>query len=175
MSDVDKKIQQVLDKENILEAEDDLILESINALRDRLTAPTGMTITQLNSRHKENSMSTTPVPPVTPGTPAGGTSTFAMAYTPTGSVAPSGTTQTWTVDDTADITLTPSADGTTCSATCVASPAATSYNLTCTSSYTPPGAPTPISPISAMLNVPIGAAPPPPVVLPTGMTITQTS
>jgi len=102
-------------------------------------------------------------------TPAGGTSTFAQAYTPAGSVAPAGTTQTWTVDDTADITLTPSADGTTCQATCVTKPIGTSYNLTCTSSYTPPGAPTPIS---ATINVPITAAPP---VTPTGMTITQTS
>jgi hypothetical protein len=99
-------------------------------------------------------------------TPAGGTSTFQFTYTPAGSVPPSGTTGTWSVDDTADITMTP--NGQSVSATCVASPTGTSYNLTFTSSYTPPGAPTPIS---ATLNVPIVPVTP----LPTGGSITQTS
>jgi len=102
-------------------------------------------------------------------TPAGGTSVFQELPTPTGSIFPTGTTFTWTVDDTADITLTPSTDGTQVTAVCVATPTGTAYNLTCTSSYTPPGAPTPIS---ATLNVAITAAPP---VTPTGMTISQLS
>jgi len=102
-------------------------------------------------------------------TQAGGTSVFQEVPTPPGSIWPSGTTFTWTVDDTADISLTPSSDGTQVTATCVASPTGTSYNLTCTSSYTPPGAPTPIS---ATLNVPIVPAPPP---TPTGMQISQVS
>lgn len=101
-------------------------------------------------------------------TPAGGTSIFQEVPTPAGSVFPTGTTFSWTVDDTADITLSPSPDGTQVKATCVASPAATSYNLTCTSSYTPPGAPTPIS---ATLNVAIVVTTP----TPTGMVINQVS
>lgn len=102
-------------------------------------------------------------------TPAGGTSVFQEVPTPTGSVFPAGTTFTWTVDDVADITLAPSADGTQVTATCSATPAGTSYNLTCTSSYTPPGAPTPIS---ATINVAIVPSTPP---TPTGMTISQIS
>ena len=101
-------------------------------------------------------------------TVAGGTSVFQEVPTPTGSVFPAGTTNTWTVDDTADITLTPSTDTTQCTAVCVAAPTGTSYNLTCTSSYTPPGAPTPIS---ATLNVAIISGVP----TPTGMTINQLS
>jgi hypothetical protein len=131
------------------------LLDIIHLLRATLIYPRGMQIKFV----QENQMST----------PAGGTSVFQEVPTPAGSVFPSGTTFTWTVDDTADITLTPTSDGTGVTAVCVASPAATSYNLTCTSSYTPPGAPTPIS---ATLNVPITAAPP---VTPTGMTINQTS
>jgi hypothetical protein len=130
------------------------LLEIIHLLRATLIYPKGMKIV-----FEENEMST----------PAGGTSTFTEAPTPAGSVFPAGTTFTWTVDDTADITLTPTADGTGVSAACAASPTGTSYNLTCTSSYTPPGAPTPIS---ATLNVPITAAAP---TNPTGMTITQNS
>jgi hypothetical protein len=105
-------------------------------------------------------------------TPAGGTSTFQFSYTPTGSIPPAGTTVSWSVDDTADISLAPNpvapTDTTQVQATCVASPAQTSYNLTATSTYTPPGAPTPIS---ATLNVAIIVTPP----LPTGGLITQTS
>lgn len=102
-------------------------------------------------------------------TPAGGSSVFQEVPTPQGSVFPAGTTFTWTVDDTADISLAPSADGTQVTATCVAAPAATSYNLTVTSSFSPPGAPTPVS---ATLNVAIVPSAPP---TPTGMTINQLS
>jgi len=100
-------------------------------------------------------------------TQVGTTSNFQWAYTPAGSVPPTGTTLSWTVDVT-DIALTPSADGLTCQAAVPATETATAYNLTCTSSYTPPGAPTPIS---FTLNVPILPA----VVLPNGGVITQTS
>lgn len=101
-------------------------------------------------------------------TVAGTSSLFQEAYTPYGSVPPSGTTQSWTVD-VADITLTPSSDGTQCQVDVPAAETATSYNLTCTSSYTPPGAPTPIS---ATVNVAITPSTPP---TPTGMEITQIS
>jgi hypothetical protein len=100
-------------------------------------------------------------------TPAGGTSVFQEVPTPSGSQFPAGTTFTWTVDDTADITLTP--NGTQVTVVCVANPTGTSYNLTCTSSFTPPGAPTPIS---ATVNVAIIPATPP---TPTGMQINQLS
>jgi hypothetical protein len=101
-------------------------------------------------------------------TQAGGTSTFQEVPTPSGSVFPAGTTFEWSVDDTADITLTPSPDGTQVTAVCVASPTGTSYNLTCQSSYVPPGASTGIS---ATLNVAIVTTPS----APTGMTINQLS
>jgi hypothetical protein len=153
------------------QAELDLVLENehlTQALAQRIIglilqahSPTGMTITQLNSRTRStNAMST----------PAGGTSNFQMAYTPAGSVPPVGTTQAWTVDDTADITLAPSADGTTCTATCVATPTGTSYNLTCTSSYTAVGA---TAPLSTTVNVTI--VPSTGGNLPTGISITQLS
>ena len=119
--------------------------------------PTGLEIRQLFPLEK-NKMST----------PAGGTSVFQEVPTPQGAIFPSGTKFTWSVDDTADITLTPSADGTQVQAACVASPTGTSYNLTCTSDYTPPGAPTPVS---ATVNVAIIPANP----APTGMTINQLS
>ena len=158
MSDIEKRLDKIEAKENILIAEDDLILERVDRILNLLQAklPTGMRINQLT---EERHMST----------PAGGSSVFQEVPTPTGSVWPSGTTFTWSVDDTADITLSPSPDGTEVTATCVPSPTGTSYNLTCTSSYTPPGATTPIS---ATVNVPI--LPPPPVT-PTGMVINQLS
>ena len=102
-------------------------------------------------------------------TAIGGTSVFQEVPTPDKSVFPDGTTFSWTVDNTADITLTPSSDGTQVSAKCVDAPTGTSYNLTCTSSYTPPGAPTPVS---ATINIPIVPAPP---TTPTGMVINQLS
>lgn len=102
-------------------------------------------------------------------TQAGGTSVFQEVPDPQGSAFPAGTTFTWSVDDTADISLAPSADGTQVTATCVPSPTGTSYNLTCTSSFTPPGA---ASPLSATLNVAIEPAATP---TPTGMTINQLS
>ena len=108
-------------------------------------------------------------------TPAGGTSVFQEVPTPTGSQFPTGTTFTWSVDDTADITLAPytpaggtSPDPTYIQATCVANPTGTSYNLTCQSSYIPPGATTGIS---QTINVPIII----PAQNPTGMAINQIS
>ena len=160
-------IQRGQHQQSELEAGILIVLEDIRDILQR--APTGIRITQLSTMHEFNYVfQYNPQGDDNMSTPAGGTSTFQMAYTPVGSVAPAGTTQTWTVDDTADITLTPSPDGTQCTAVCSASPTGTSYNLTCTSSYTPPGATTPIS---ATINVPIVTVPP----APTGMTITQLS
>ena len=147
-----ERLRQIEAKLNQLLAEQDLILERENQILNLLTRPTGGIIKLLGDH-----MSTV----------AGTTSNFQFAYTPAGSVAPQGTTQTWTVDVT-DISLTPSADGFTCQAAVPATETATAYNLTCTSSYTPPGATTPIS---FTINTPITPA----VVLPTGGTITQLS
>ena len=152
----DGKLERKLD---VILAELDIVLEREDTILQLLRArnlPSSMTINQLNSR-------STPM-----STPAGGSSVFQEVPTPVGSIFPTGTTFSWTVDDTADISLTPTPDGTQCTATCVATPTGTNYNLTCTSSYTPPGAPTPIS---VTLNVPITPA----VILPTGATIVQLS
>ena len=147
-----ERLREIEAKLNQLLAEQDLILERENQILNWLTRPTGGVIKILGDH-----MSTV----------AGTSSNFQFAYTPAGSIPPAGTTQTWTVDVT-DITLTPSADGFTCQAAVPASETATAYNLTCTSSYTPPGATTPIS---FTINVPITPA----VVLPTGGVITQLS
>jgi hypothetical protein len=155
--DIRKELEEIEAQQNAQTAELDLILERVNEVLNSLRHfPTGMVINQINSGS------------LTMSTPAGGTSVFQEVPTPLGSVFPTGTTFTWTVDDTADISLVPSSDGTQVTATCVASPTGTSYNLTCTSSYTPPGAPTPIS---ATVNVAIVVTPP----APTGMTINQVS
>jgi hypothetical protein len=125
-----------------------------------LKEPFGMVIKQIK---KGDNMAIT-------GTPAGGTSTFQEVPTPAGAVFPAGTTFVWTVDDTADISLTPSTDGTQCSTACSATPTGTSYNLTCTSNFTPTGA---TAPASGTVNVPIlpGSA----TTTPTGLTINQLS
>jgi hypothetical protein len=127
--------------------------------------PTGLIIREINNLHRYFDQEGREIM----STPAGGTSTFQEVPTPAGSVFPAGTTFTWSVDDTADISLVPSTDGTQVTATCVATPAATSYNLTCQSSYVPPGATTGIS---ATLNVAIVPAAP---ALPTAMIINQLS
>lgn len=146
-----ERLKRIEEKENLILVEERQIL---NLLKAHL--PTGMVIHQINSRSFIVS------------TPAGGSSVFQEVPTPAGSQFPAGTTFSWTVDDTADISLAPSTDGTQVTATCVATPTGTSYNLTCTSSFTPPGAPTPVS---ATINVAIIVGTP----TPTGMTINQLS
>lgn len=156
LEELEAQVAATTARVNITVATTDMILQRANRILYLLlqrNTPTGMVINQIGG----NSVSTQ----------VGTTSNFQEFYTPTGSVPPAGTTQTWTVDVT-DITLTPSTDGTTCQAAVPAAETATSYNLTCTSSFTPAGATTPIS---ATLNVPILPA----VILPTGMAITQLS
>jgi hypothetical protein len=121
--------------------------------------PTGISIQQLQGEFFM------PITGVTPG----GTNTFGEVPTPSGSAFPAGTTFTWSVDDTADISLTPSSSGTSVATACSATPTQTSFNLTCTSNYTPVGAQ---GPVAATVNVPILAVTPP---TPTGMTINQLS
>jgi hypothetical protein len=127
--------------------------------------PNGLRILQRFRQHKYYNSSGEIIMSTTAGT----SSVFQEVPTPTGTAFPTGTTFVWSVDDMADISLTPSTDGTQCTATCVASPAQTSYNLTCVSSYTPAGG---TAPLSATLNVAIVAATLP---TPTGMQINQLS
>lgn len=139
-----------------------LLKELVAGLRQLLqfleNRPTAIAIYQLEGGNMN---------PIT-GTVAGtSTSSFGEAPTPTGSAFPAGTTFTWTVDDTADISLTPSASGTSVAVACSATPTQTSYNLTCTSSYTPTGA---SAPLAVTANVPILPAS---ATTPTGMTIGQ--
>jgi hypothetical protein len=151
--DIKHELEEIERRLDAQQSELDLILERVDEVLNTIRKlPTGGFIDILGG---------------TMSTLAGSSSTFQFAYTPTGSVAPTGTTQSWTVD-VADITLTPSPDGFTCTAAVPAGETATSYNLTCTSSFVPAGAPTPIS---ATLNVPITVAVP----LPTGGVITQTA
>jgi hypothetical protein len=146
------RFQIFLEGETTLERLESFILRAIEGQQ-----PSGLAIIQVGNQ--ENSMSTA----------AGGTSVFQETPTPTGTTFPAGTTFTWTVDDTADISLTPSTDTTMVTAVCVATPTGTSYNLTCTSSFTPPGA---SAPVSGTLNVPITGAV---ATTPTGITINQLS
>jgi hypothetical protein len=91
----------------------------------------------------------------------GATGTFQEQPSPAGSSFPTGTTFTWTSDDTLT-TLTPSADTTQVAVATSASDTATSFNLTCTSS----------TGVTGTANVPLlpGQA-----VGPTGITINQLS
>lgn len=99
------------------------------------------------------------------GITLGSAGTFAETPTPAGTIFPAGTTFTWTSDDT-NVTLTPSADGTSVTAQTVATDTATAFNLTCTSSFTPPGAP---SPVAGTVSVPLLQP------TPTGLEISQTA
>jgi len=156
--------QEEIDELRRIEHTDEHIEHDLDLLVDaELHYPRGVVIQQL-SPSGEFQMAIT-------GTPAGGTSVFQGVPTPAGSVYPVGTTFVWTVDDVADISFTPSADGTQVSCACSATPTGTSYNLTQTSSFTPPGA---SAPLSGTANVPIlpGTGP---TNTPTGITINQLS
>lgn len=157
LEELEAQLDATTARVNITVATTDMILQRANRILYLLlqrNTPTGMVINQIGG----NTVSTL----------AGGTSTFQEVPTPLGSAFPTGTTFSWTVDDTADISLAPSADGTQVTATCVASPTGAAYNLTCTSNFTPAGAPTPVS---ATINVPIIVGTP----TPTGMQINQLS
>ena len=111
------------------------------------------------------------------GVPAGGTGTFQESFIPTNAALPAGQTLsvTWTVDDT-NITLAPSADGTSVVVTVpatdtqgtAASGSPGSFNITATG--TSAALPGPIT--SGPVNVPILAVAPP---LPTALSVNQTA
>jgi len=133
-----------------------LLFCRLRKLRPPPPSPTALTIFQFEGGHL---MAITGVTP-------GGTNVFGELPLPPGSAFPTGTTFAWTVDDTADISLAPSTDG-TLTTTCIAKPAQNSFNLTCTSSFVPPGA---AAPLSKTVLVPILAPP-----VPTAMDIEQIS
>jgi hypothetical protein len=83
------------------------------------------------------------------GVPIGGSGQFKMVGVPTGTQFPSGTNFSWQVDA-GDVTLTPSGDSVTASVP--AGSTTTSFVLTCTTDFTPPGG---SSPISASATVPV--------------------
>jgi hypothetical protein len=104
------------------------------------------------------------------GITAGQTGTFQAVGTPAGSAFPLGTTFVWTSDDPGDTALTPSGDGTQVAVAVLATPALKTFNLTCTSSFTPTGAK---GPLAASVPVPILGVVIPPT--PTALTINQLS
>lgn len=96
------------------------------------------------------------------GVAAGGQGTFGIVgITPSTAQFPAGTTFVWTVDDTANVTLTPSADTTTCVAAVAAGDQNPSFTLTQTSNFTPDGQ---TAPLASSATVPVSGevAPPPP-------------
>lgn len=100
---------------------------------------------------------------------AGQSGVFQAVPVPTGGALQAGAIPVWSVDDTAEVTLTPSADGLTVSAAVAATAAAASFNLTIT------GVNSAGATISDTVNVLIGAVAPPPPVPATGFVITQLS
>jgi hypothetical protein len=102
--------------------------------------------------------------PIT-GIVVGATGVFTETPTPAGSALQTGNVPAWTADDTT-VSLVPSADGTSVSATVPSGHAPTSFNLTCSGVNSAGAA------ISTTVAVPIL---PPPVTPATGFDINQTS
>jgi hypothetical protein len=97
--------------------------------------------------------------PVALGVAAGGQGTFGIVgITPSNAQFPAGTTFTWTVDDTANVTLTPSADTTTCVAAVAATDENPTFTITMTSNFTPANA---SAPLASSVTVPVSGEVPP--------------
>lgn len=101
------------------------------------------------------------------GVPVGGSGTFQEGLIPTNAALPNGASLsiTWTVDD-PNVSLAPSADGTSVVASVDPSDTATSFNLTATGN----SAALPAAITSGPINMPILPLPPP---LPTSLSVTQ--
>jgi len=139
-------------------------------LRFLFKTPSHMAITQIVITESGDTMSSPT--PVILGITLGNVGTFQEVVTaPAGAAFPAGTTFTWSSSDPLT-TLTPSSDTTQVAVATSATDTATSFVLTCTSSFTPPGA---SAPLSATATVPLNAATPPPPVTPTSMAINQLS
>jgi hypothetical protein len=153
-----------------------MIMGLESTLRDLITflsdsgpepTPTAMSVVQLQG----GTMSTST--PTILGITLGNTGTFQEVVTaPAGAAFPAGTTFTWTATGSTLLALTPSSDGTQVAVATTAGDPATSFQLTCTSSFTPPNA---TAPLSATVTVPLTPAAPPPVPTPTAMGINQLS
>ena len=142
------------------------ILEEILAVLQRLVphAPLPTSLAILQSKSKLGGHTT-----MITGVPVGGSGTFVESFVPSNAALPAGASIviTWTVDD-PNVTLAPSADGTSVVASVAASDTATSFNLTATG--TSAALPGPIT--SGPVNVPILPTPPP---LPTSLAVNQTA
>ena len=110
------------------------------------------------------------------GIAPGATGIFAEVPLPPESVFPSGTAFSWSSDDPANTSLTPSSDGTQV-AVAVASSIqnnATGFNLTVIAEFTDPASGNPVR-LSKVAAVPFNFPPPPPPPVPTDVDITQLS
>ena len=105
---------------------------------------------------------------VVTGIKAGATGVFDVSTFPVGSQLQAGNIPQWSVDDTADVSITPSADGTSVAAAVATAPAATTFNLTVTAISLDGTA------LTDTVAVPILPVTPPPVPA-TGLTVTQVS
>lgn len=105
------------------------------------------------------------------GVAAGGQGTFGIVgVTPDGAQFPAGTTFVWSVDDTANVTLAPSEDTTTCVASVGAGDQNPNFTITMTSNFTPSGA---SAPLASSLLVPVSGEVPPPPPVPSAFQIGQ--
>jgi hypothetical protein len=117
--DDDRELKRLEALVNSLIAETDMVLELEHKILDRLNQQTGFTINQLKG---------TQIMPIT-GILAGATGTFQETPLPVGAVIPAGSIPVWTSDNTTDVALTPSADGTQVAAAVSSTTTITTFNL----------------------------------------------
>ena len=117
--DDDRELKRLEALVNSLIAETDMVLELEHKILDRLNQQTGFTINQLKGNQ---------IMPIT-GILAGATGTFQETPLPVGAVIPAGSIPVWTSDNTTDVALTPSADGTQVAAAVSATTTITTFNL----------------------------------------------
>lgn len=142
------------------------ILRGIKALAQLLIqlfgkVPSGIEITQIQGDSPMGQ-----ILGIAPGT----TGQFKETLIPAGAVLPAGTVPQWSVDDTTNTSLTPSADGTSVAIAAGATiqNGATAFNLTVTATFTAPGAASPTT-LTKTVSVPFNFP------LPTDIDITQVS
>jgi hypothetical protein len=117
--ELERRLKKIEALENSLIAECDMILELQHKILDRLNQQTGYTIHQIEGNK---------IMPIT-GILAGATGVFQETPLPVGAVIPAGTIPVWAADNTTDVALTPSADGTQVAAAVSATTTITTFNL----------------------------------------------
>jgi hypothetical protein len=117
--ELELELKQIKAQVNVAIAESDLILQLAHKILDRLNQQTGFTIYQIEGNK---------IMPIT-GIVAGATGIFQETPTPVGAVIPAGSTPVWTADNTTDVSLTPSADGTQVAVAVSATTTITTFNL----------------------------------------------